>query len=523
MKRGTALLENISKLNTYIHMTKSNEFLSIYIDKIINKKCKSIKFINEFDQISLDLLYTSLQIMNYKDKVTKDSYNKLDKKELKYYLDKVKGLNYFKNQAPSIKTEEILVDYIRESLSKGRYICNNNNTIKFDNGMIVDSDWLVDFTNFLTTSLNNNINLSNDGLTYYFKTVSIPNRDNNDVKKFIKNLRLYEYNVTRKDNNKLTYQDIKYLIDILSVIDEYDFKQLQDINSTLSKENYSLSVNKKNISFNKDDKQKLEKMLNEEHYERELNEFVKDALNCHNSRTQVNKRKLINTYEMLRSLSHAYKCNYNLDECRKLFSLKEHMEALTFALAMANFYINYIYDEEKIDRYFNYALLELDSLKPIAIDYETIEYKNIISELSSLNKKVVIVNRKINRCLDNARLIPKKNVDLLKENSKGLAHNCQELEKLVSEIQALRDELAKEKDGNREKNNINKTKLRYIKEAVITGKYTFDSDTSLIIFECFSPKDYHCTFRLEITLNEFIDILLSEHNRNLRINFYQIT
>ena len=78
MTRGNTLLENISKLNTFIHMIKSNEFLSIYIEKIINNKSKSIKFINDFDHISLDLLYTSLQIMNYKDKVTKEVFNKIN-------------------------------------------------------------------------------------------------------------------------------------------------------------------------------------------------------------------------------------------------------------------------------------------------------------------------------------------------------------------------------------------------------------------------------------------------------------
>ena len=60
MKKGNNLLNHISKLNTFIHMTKSNEFLKIYIDKIFNKKCKSLKFISDFDQVSLELLYTSI-------------------------------------------------------------------------------------------------------------------------------------------------------------------------------------------------------------------------------------------------------------------------------------------------------------------------------------------------------------------------------------------------------------------------------------------------------------------------------
>lgn len=199
MIRGNTILNNISKLNTFVHMTKSNEFLSIYIEKILNNKSKNIKFINDFDHISLDLLYTSLQIMNDKEKITKEDFEKLDKKELEYYMNKVKGISFFKNQVSSIKSEEVLVDYLKKALSNGEYICNYNNTIKFDNGLIVDSDWVVEFSNFLITSLNNNINLSKDSLTYHFNAVSIPKYKDNKIKEFLKNIKLYEYNVTRKD------------------------------------------------------------------------------------------------------------------------------------------------------------------------------------------------------------------------------------------------------------------------------------------------------------------------------------
>ena len=217
MTRGNIMLDNISKLNTFIHMTKSNEFLGIYIEKILNNKSKSIKFINDFDHISLDLLYTSLQIMSEKEKISKEDFDKLDKKELDYYMSKVKGIGFFKKQVPQIKSEEILVDYLKKALSNGEYICNHNNTIKFDNGLVVDSDWIVEFSNFLITSLNNNINLSKDSLTYHFNAISIPEIKNNNIKSFIKNIKLYEYNVTRKNEKKLSYQDIKYLIDTLSL------------------------------------------------------------------------------------------------------------------------------------------------------------------------------------------------------------------------------------------------------------------------------------------------------------------
>jgi len=522
MTRGNTILENISKLNTFIRMSKSNEFLSLYIDKIINNKSKKIKFISDFDSIALDLLYTSLQIMNYKDKVTKESYNKIDKKELKYYLDKLRGMSYFKRQLPSIKNEEILVDYLRIALSNGEYVINSDSTVKFGNGLIIDSEWLVEFTHFLTTSLNNNVNLSNDSKTYLFNTVTIPEVKDNDLRKFIKEIRLYEYHITRKDHKVLTYQNIKYLIDVLSEVNGYDFKQLQDINSILAKENFTLSINKKSVSFSREEKQTLEKMLNEEHYENLIDDFIKDKYKCLDSKFNINRKRLIDSFELLRSLAHAYKCNYSVVECRSKFDLENKKEEVRNALAISNFYINYIYDEENLKELFNYETLSLDGLKPNIIDYETTEYKNIISELSKLNKKVVEINRKINKCLTNAKTIPKKNLKLLEENSKGLSRNCQELEQYVNEIKILREELLNIKDENRELYNINKTKIRYIKESIITGNYEYDPDTTYLIFRCYSPKDYHCTFELELSLDKFIDILLSEDNRNKRINFYQI-
>ena len=522
MKRGNALLENISKLNTYIRMSKSNELLGIYIDKIVNNKSSKIKFVTDFDSISLDLLYTSLQIMNYKDKVTKEAYNKLDKKELKYYLDKLRGMSYFKRQLPSIKNEEILIDYLREALSNGDYIINSDSTIKFGNGLVIDSKWLVEFTHFLITSLNNNINLSKDGKVYHFNTITIPEVINNNLRKFIKDIRLFEYNITRKDNRSLTYQNIKYLIDILSPIDKYDFKQLQEINSILSKENFTLTINKKSVSFSKEEKQTLEKMLNEDHYNNLVNDFIKGKYKCLDSKFNINRKRLIDSFELLRSISHAYKCNYSIVECRKLFSLENKKEELKNALSISNFYINYIYDEPSLNSLFNYATLSLEELKPSIIDYETAEYKNIISELSKLNKKVVSINRKINKCLSNAKIIPKTNLKLQEENSKGLSRNCQELERYVNEIRILREQLINIKDTNRELYNINKTKIKYIKESIITGNYSYDPDTTYLVFKCFSPKDYHCTLDLDLSLDKFIEIILSKDNINKRINFYQI-
>ncbi len=521
MKRGNSLIANISKLNTFVNMTKSNEHLGVYIEKILNNRSKNLKFISDFDYIALDLLYTSLQIMNYKERLTKEEFNKIDKKELKYYMDKIKGINYFKNQIPSIKNEEVLIDYLKTALANGEYVCNYNNTIKFDNGLVIDSDWLVEFASFLITSLNNNVNLKEDKMSYCFYTITIPSIKDCSFNNFVKDIKLYEYQINRKDEKCLSYQDVKYLIDILSPIEDYDFKKLQDINSTLSKEKFSLSINKSSVTLTKEEKSNLEKLMNEDNCDCIISEYLKNLFKCYNSEANKNKRRLIRTYELIRGLVHAYKNNYPLEKCRKAFAIKSKEEILN-AFAIANFYINYIYDESNLHNFFNYSLLDLSKLNPTIIDYETPEYKSIISELSKLNKKVVTINRRINKCLHNARHIPKSNLKLLEENSKGLTRDCAELESLVKEIRYLREQLNEAKDENRYDSNINKTKIQYIKNAIISGGFYYDPDTTYMIFDCYSNKDYHHTFHLELSLNNFISILLSDSNRNIRINFYQI-
>jgi hypothetical protein len=229
-------------------------------------------------------------------KITKEDINKLDKNELKHYLDKAKGIGFFKTQVPAIKDNETLISYLTESLANGAYVCNNNNTIKFDNGLIVDSDWVVEFAHFLVTSFNNNVNLSPDGMNYKFNNVSIPEINTTIARTFIKEIKLYEYSISKKGNQRLSYDNVKYLINTFSAVEEYDFKKLQDINSKLSKEGYVLSVNKKNPTFNSQDKMKLEKLLNEE----EASEIIKAknneilALNIPTTMPAYNKNSLIN-------------------------------------------------------------------------------------------------------------------------------------------------------------------------------------------------------------------------------------
>ena len=323
-------------------------------------------------------------------------------------------------------------------------------------------------------------------------------------------------------DKKLTFDNVKYLINTLTVIGDYDFDRLKELNAKLASDGYTLSINKKNPSFNKEERKQLEKFLNEDNDSSRLEEYIKRVLKCYNSNARIRKRELIESYELLLDLSRAYKCNYTLNECRKLFNLKDQKEKIENAFAIADFYINYIYDEQSINKYFNYSLLTLEELKPSIIDYETPEYKEIITRLSTLNKKTVVTNRKINKYLNNARKINKDNKNALAENSNAVYRNCQELEKTLSEIKALREELEEAKDENHKENNINKTKIKYIKEAIISGTYSYDSKTTMLTFDVYSKKDYHHAFNLEISLADFKRIVLSENNKNLRINFYQI-
>ena len=57
--KGNTLLDNISKLNTFIHMSKANNLLAIYVEKITNGKSGTMKFVSDFDNFTLDLLFTS--------------------------------------------------------------------------------------------------------------------------------------------------------------------------------------------------------------------------------------------------------------------------------------------------------------------------------------------------------------------------------------------------------------------------------------------------------------------------------
>ena len=191
------------------------------------------------------------------------------------------------------------------------------------------------------------------------------------------------------------------------------------------------------------------------------------------------------------------------------------------ALSIANFYNYYIYDEAQLKKYFDYEKLDLRNIKPSVIDYETEEYKNILAELSTLNKKVVAENRNINRLLAKGKIKVTKKASQHNEKNSEIARSCRELERLASNIKKLREKLSNIKTTNDQISNINKTKIKYIKESIISGKYEFNEKNANIVFDSYSEKDGHKTFHLEITLDDFEQYVLSEDNQKLRLEFYQ--
>lgn len=518
MNRTIPILENITKLSTNILMTNSNEYLKIYLEKILNKKSKSIKFIPEFNYESLELLYTSLQIMAYSEKLKITEYNKLDRLELKKYLS---SLDNYKEIIPYIKSDLNFINCIIETLSHGSYAYTSNNKVKFDNGIVLNTTWLVEFSNFLINSLILNDNLSNDRKTYSIRLVNIPSKKEN-LRQITKETEVYEYSVTRKDKRLLKFENLQYLKEELFKIEEYNFDLIKELTSKLGKKGYTLSVSKRQARFDAYDKTMLEKYLNEnEHDYEELNEYIKETVNSIDSKSTVNKIALVEIYEILKELTYAYNAHYSIEKCRTLFDIDDKKQEIYNAISIANFYIYYIFDEDNLHKTFDYEKLKLEDVKPSVIDYETDEYKNILSELSTLNKKVVIENRNINRLLSKGKIkvtsVPSKS----NEKNAELAASCRSLEKLVSNIKHLREQLSKAKNSNNNISNINKTKIRYIKESIITGKYGFDKKTKTIIFDAYSPKDLHKTLHLEISTSDFDEYILSEYNQRIRIEFYQ--
>lgn len=518
MNRTIPILENIAKLSTNILMTNSNNYLSIYLEKILNKKSKTLKFIPEFNSELLELLYTSLQLMNYNKTLKIEDYNKFDRIELKKFLTQVKN---YKLEVPTLKNDINLINYIISALSNGSYAYTSNGKVKFDNNLVVEIKWLIEFSNFVINSLMVNENLSNDRKNYSFKLIQLPPNFEN-IRQITKETIVYEFNISRQDKRILKLDNLNYLKKELSNIKEYEFETLKELTSKLAKKKYRLSITKKQPRFNKEQKTMIEKYLNENHHGfEELSEYIKEALNSIDSKCKTNKLTLIDAYELLKNITNDYKNNLSIEKCREKYDFTTKKHVINKTLSIANFYIYYIYDEEQLKKYFDYEKLDLNKIKPSVIDYETEEYKNILAELSNLNKKVVAENRNINKLLAKGKIKVTKKPSKNNEKNSQIANSCRELERLASNIKKLREKLSNIKNTNDKISNINKTKIKYIKESIIFGMYEFDERKSNIIFDSYSEKDGHKTFHLEITLDDFEKYILSEDNQKLRLEFYQ--
>lgn len=514
---------DILKLYTLVNTNKSLDLLNVYIEKIANNQSKKLKYIIDFEATNLDILFTTLKLLNISSKITYKEYERLDETEINFYLEKMHGLKYFTNQNKNIKTNIDLINYLIDALTHGSYVCNMNSTIRLNDELIVDDDWLISFLNFLISSLMLGEYISPDRRKFTMKTLEFPSSSEfgTNLRLFLKNTKIYEYNVVKKDNKEITYQELVLLYNKLTKISNYDFKTLKELNSELTKEHYTLSVTKANLSLTSKTKKTIDNLYNETNEINDtIKEFIKDNLLIHNRQAKKVKTNLIDVYEILRSLAYAYKNNYTLKECRKLFDLNKIKKDLELALNIARFYINYLYDEKNLKANYYYESLSLDGIRPSVIDYETDEYKTIIAKLSTLNKKIILANRKINKYLELGRHISRENDALIKENSRKVGSLCQELEHLVSEVSNLRQELNTIKDENNHHNNTNLTKVNYLKEAINTNDITIKDN--LITITIYSKKDYHRMFHLEITPSTLKNILFSAENLNIRTKFYTL-
>ena len=520
---NTSSSNSILKLYTLVNTNKSLDLLNIYLEKIANSQSTKLKYIIDFEATNLDILFTTLKFLNTTSKITYKEYEKLDEKEITFYLDKMHGLKYFQTQNKSIKTNLDLLNYFIDAITHGAYVCNLNSTIRLNDEVIVDAEWLISFLNFLISSLMLLEYVSPDRHKFTLKTLEFPSKPDitNNLRTFLKNTKIYEYNGIKKDNKELTYQEIVLLYNKLTKINNYNFKALKELNSEFTKDHYTLSVTKANLNLNAKAKKTIDNLYNEANEINDtIKEFIKDSLLIHNRQSKKVKTDLIDIYEILRSLAYAYKNHYSLKECRKLFDLNKIKPNLQLALNIARFYINYLYDEKNLKTHYYYEQLSLDGIKPSVIDYETDEYKTILVKLSNLNKKIILTNRKINKYLDLGRNITNDNETTTTENNKKVGVLCQELERLVSDANNLREELNTIKDENNHHSNINLTKVNYLKEALNTNNLILKDD--LVIINIYSQKDYHRMFRLEISPSTLTNILFSAENLNIRTKFYSL-
>ena len=501
MKRGT--MSAISKLYTLNNTRSSISLLSFYISKITNNKCEKLKFVNTYDPISMDLLFLSLKVMHISS-FTQNDFKKLNKDELKYYMSIEHGIKYFTKQNSKIKNEEQLITFLLDALKNGEYTCSINNIVHV-RGLLINSDWLASFINFIVDSLTMNKYLSDDGHRFVYKTIEFP--ESNNLKDILKNTKIYEYNIINKNKSRLSYNDIAIIYNIFKDVYNYNFNDLKEINSKIAKDNYILSINKTSLNLKAKDRKIIDNMYNESgSITSEITDYLKEINDILSLDRFKNIYHQVESYDILRALSHAYKNNYTLKECRKLFDVKFLKKYSKYYLAIAEFYMNFVYDEETLKDNLFYEQIDLNEIRPRIINYDTPEYKNILNRLSVLNKKIVVENRRINQLLSS-------------KNKTKLDGISLELENLIGEVSHLRNELDIIKDKNHQKNNINRVKINYIKEAIFSGLYEYKGNN--IILDVYDLSNHKKVFNLVMYYDLLEMILTNKNYINKRIELYE--
>ena len=454
-------MERINRLYTYTNMYKNYELLKIYIDKITNNKSVHIKFIEDFDSISMDLLYTGIKFNS----INHISYDKLDKKELNYYIKRAKGLSYFTKQNKSIKDKEYLVNYLFRKLKKGDYYYSIGNVVCIGS-IIVDINWLVDFSNFLVNS-------------YYLEELT-----NNDNHKFIyivgDKKTSYEYIIEKTNKKELTYHELLYLYDVVKDIDKYEFKELKTINSMLHKDNYVLSVNKT-----------INGAYVSNRYEYKLAKDINEM------------------FELYRSIAHAYSNKLSLKKCRELFTIKDKKYRDLINI-YSLYYIEYLYDYNKVYNYLDYDSINTYSIKPSIIDYSTREYKVTLQRLIKKRKQVFKQNKVVDICLQNNY----QSLDMLKDNGYKLSREANKLYHLVMNKKMLENDVNILSKLNEKSNRV---LFNYIKEALFTYSYKYKK--GILEFTLFDKNII--VFGLNTKISVLEQVLLDEDNYFNRIKIYE--
>ncbi len=454
-------MNKIYRLYTYINTYKSLELLNIYLDKINNGKSTHLRFIDEFDLTSLDLLFTAIKYKN----INNINVSKLDRKELNYYIKKGKGITYFSKQNKSISDKKDLINYLVNKLNKGDYYFDFEGIVRIGN-VLINKEWLLEISEFLVNS-------------YYLEEFISDNRKLFSYTIY-DNGTYYEYNIEKNKKEEITYHEELYLYDLLKNITKYDFKELKNINRLLHKDGYVLSVNKNS-------KSRLISNRNNYIMARDMNEM----------------------YELYRSIAHAYQDRCSINKCRKLISSdnKKYME-LVYMYVL--YYLEYLYDYDRVNKYLDYENVNIYKVKPSIINYYNREYKKTLCKLVKKKKEIVKQNKIIDLCLmDNY-----KSIDVLKNKGYKLSKEANKLTMLVTnkkELQSKLDVLSK-LDGNSK---------QVLFDNITKGLFTYSYRYKNRVLEITLYDKNVIIFGIEIRIDDLKKILSNEDNLINRVKVYE--